>query len=150
MAPVSGRPIREVLRELVAALKFRKKLEKSPEQQPLFDPGWIDNIIRVKFEELELSNISTSLAEGLENLARMVNAHRDLVERNLINLVNQLTAAIVYQKSCIGYDGSGAEGVSSSKTPKEPLMSGAIPTSVDQTFAMKACGTDEVKFSAVD
>ncbi|KAI4166472.1 MAG: hypothetical protein LQ343_008024 [Gyalolechia ehrenbergii] len=130
MAPPPARSLGDVVRELKGILRLRKKLAQSPQQQHLFESSWLDGLLRANFAKLEDSDTIETSADGLEILAKMLDIHQDLSERGFMDLVNQLTAAIIRQKSCLASQGSNAEGQSKDgkKEVKEPVMSGAMPT----------------------
>lgn len=109
MAPPPARSLGDVVRELKGILRLRKKLAQSPQQQHLFESSWLDGLLRANFAKLEDSDTIETSADGLEILAKMLDIHQDLSERGFMDLVNQLTAAIIRQKSCLASQGSNAE-----------------------------------------
>ncbi|KAL8743719.1 MAG: hypothetical protein Q9184_008081, partial [Pyrenodesmia sp. 2 TL-2023] len=145
MSSGKGRSVSDVLSELEHIIELRKALEVKAEKHTLFPSDWVDHHLTKKIQELELA-VPTTRAQGFRYLTRMLRIHDHLMDRELLDLANQLTMVIYDQKSALdGNDSPGGtvrpaspilrmmlSGILS-QSPKildpttTPMMSGALP-----------------------
>ncbi|KAL8720078.1 MAG: hypothetical protein Q9225_003013 [Loekoesia sp. 1 TL-2023] len=165
MGSPASRTLDQVLPEIEGILEVRQKLVNMESLQVTFGPEWMDGMLRIKIQELENSNNEGSTIQGLSNLGRLLDVQRNLLERNLMGLVDQMTLVIVRQKSALEAQGDASEDGASAKAPIEPVITGAIPFSevhyghptpkpsstatddVQEGFRVVAFGVENVKFS---
>ncbi|KAL8826356.1 MAG: hypothetical protein Q9170_007431 [Blastenia crenularia] len=165
MSSAQDRDIAEVITEVEGALVVRKKLEGKNEQQSVFNPEWMDTLLRSRVQQLEDTGVSSSMTQGFDHLGRLLDIQHALMERHHFDLVNQLTLVIIRQKSSLASrDKDHTAGI---HTNPRPFMTGAIPyhnfehihhdpqpsfdlDGVQDNFPLLALGSDNIKFSGAN
>lgn len=94
----------DIVQELKVIMRLGKRLEESPQQRQLIRKGWVDHQIRTKVEELEYSTVTGRFVDGVQCLIWMLELHQDLEEKNFPVSAQEVSLAIVRQKSCFGSD----------------------------------------------
>lgn len=129
MGSNKGRSLSVVLPELEDIIELRKALEVKAEKHTLFPSDWVDNHLTKKIEKLEVA-IPTTTAQGFSQLTRMLRIHDHLMDRNLLDLANQLTMVIYNQKSALDDDQSPGGTVRPASIGVRTMLIGTLSQSL--------------------
>ncbi|KAL8903043.1 MAG: hypothetical protein Q9207_004200 [Kuettlingeria erythrocarpa] len=101
MASTDARILGEVLQEVEGVLVVRKQLEKQNPLHAIFTPNWMDCLLHSRVRALEASTATVAMAQGLGHLARLLNVHNDLAERDFPGLAWRVILVFARQKSLL-------------------------------------------------
>lgn len=101
MRLMKSRGFGDVLAEVEAILDINKELESQPDKHAVIDPLWMDHILSSQLMELENSDISGPMIQGLDHLKRLLRVQRYLIGKNMSDMVHPVTLALVRQKAAL-------------------------------------------------
>ncbi|KAL8673254.1 MAG: hypothetical protein Q9168_002331 [Polycauliona sp. 1 TL-2023] len=145
MSSTGQTPLGEVLDEVETVLGIRHKLQDRAARDYPFTPDWMDKFLGQKVRQLSQAQETLTTLQRLQCINRMLDCQFDLIEQGLTGLADQLTLAIVSQKSELEDQQSSATA-----TADGPVCAESPSGDRPEGWKLQACATGDSRVRGGD